>query len=337
MIFLKKPLFEVFSDDIQYFQETLKKEISNSFLPNELKGTLKNDRKRPVAAMYPFVPEEIFNPPADEVLFSHNSPPSLSLPEEIVIQSVPIKTAVTLNTSQTPQSNLKSTNNDGGINSYNVLNTLPIKILNPQHLNQHLFDGVATQTSEQDLVSFIQKLMDQAKKEQNDLELPDVSSFLPTKQADLVKSEKLNSSVSQDKNKDTSNQIMAKTKESLSSTASTSTKETSSTTTTAATSPVSRVTVPILPFRTTVRTTTELSTVTSTTDGSPSGVITRLLSEAAAPIAGLSAATLAYSAAAMLPVWLPAALAGRKKKSFEANLNLQDIQTSLEKNMFKQH
>ena len=37
------------------------------------------------------------------------------------------------------------------------------------------------------------------------------------------------------------------------------------------------------------------------------------MSEAAAPLAGLSAATLAYSAAAMLPVWLPAAL-GRKKR-----------------------
>jgi hypothetical protein len=75
---------------------------------------------------------------------------------------------------------------------------------------------------------------------------------------------------------------------------------------------------PILPFRTTLRTSTTTTTTqkpTTTTDGSPSGVITRLLSEAAAPIAGLSAATLAYSAAAMLPVWLPLALGGRKKRS----------------------
>ena len=86
-----------------------------------------------------------------------------------------------------------------------------------------------------------------------------------------------------------------------------------------------------------MRTTTEMVTVSTTTDSSPQGVITRILSEAAAPIAGLSAATLAYSAAAMLPVWLPAALAGRKKKSFEANWNSQDIQTFIEqRDMFKQ-
>merc|ERR1712242_335151 len=101
---------------------------------------------------------------------------------------------------------------------------------------------------------------------------------------------------------------MEKTKESLSSTASTSTKETSSTTTTAATSPVS-----------------------STTDGSPSGVITRLLSEAAAPIAGLSAATLAYSAAAMLPVWLPLALGGRKKRSEPLDILYYEVSQGLSK------
>jgi hypothetical protein len=43
-----------------------------------------------------------------------------------------------------------------------------------------------------------------------------------------------------------------------------------------------------------------------------------LISDAAAPLAGLSAATLAYSAAAMLPVWLPIAL-GRGKRSFHTN------------------
>jgi len=91
--------------------------------------------------------------------------------------------------------------------------------------------------------------------------------------------------------------------------------------------------VPILPFRTTLRTTTTTTTTpepTTTTDGSPSGVITRLLSEAAAPIAGLSAATLAYSAAAMLPVWLPLAMGGRKKRSEPSDLIhnnvLQDLQ-----------
>jgi len=89
---------------------------------------------------------------------------------------------------------------------------------------------------------------------------------------------------------------------------------------------------PILPFRTTLRTTTTTTTTqkpTTTTDGSPSGVITRLLSEAAAPIAGLSAATLAYSAAAMLPVWLPLALGGRKKRSDPLDLLYYEVSQGL--------
>ena len=81
---------------------------------------------------------------------------------------------------------------------------------------------------------------------------------------------------------------------------------------------------PILPFRTTLRTTTtttSTTTTTTTTTAPPqtSDLITRLLSEAAAPLAGLSAATLAYSAAAMLPIWLPVAL-GRKRRSTEDEL-----------------
>ena len=175
--------------------------------------------------------------------------------------------------------------------------------------------------------------------------LSDISPFLSEKQ--VVEAGKLNSSMSQDKNKDTSNQIMEKTIKDVPSTASISTstekvstttlRSTTTTTTTTESNSRNTVTAPILPFRTTLRTTTEMVTEASTTDSSPQGVITRLLSEAAAPIAGLSAATLAYSAAAMLPVWLPAALAGRKKKSFEANWNSQDIQTFLEqRDMFKQ-
>jgi hypothetical protein len=68
-------------------------------------------------------------------------------------------------------------------------------------------------------------------------------------------------------------------------------------------------------------------------DNSPVGVLVRLISDAAAPLAGLSAATLAYSAAAMLPVWLPIALGGRGKRStlFEERQEISDKleQTSL--------
>merc|ERR1711902_325633 len=141
--------------------------------------------------------------------------------------------------------------------------------------------------------------------------------------------------------------IMSDPKSNTISPSSTSTATTTTTTTWEPSTPSARVTpsststtstgtssftAPLLPFRTTLRTTTELTTTSTTTDGSPSGVITRLLSEAAAPIAGLSAATLAYSAAAMLPVWLPAALAGRKRKSFDVSSDdLQNIQNFIEK------
>jgi len=73
----------------------------------------------------------------------------------------------------------------------------------------------------------------------------------------------------------------------------------------------------VLPFPTTVRTTTNQPKQDTTTsqplDNSPGALIRRLFVESAAPLAGLSAATIAYGAAAMMPLWLPAAL-GRKKR-----------------------
>ncbi len=65
--------------------------------------------------------------------------------------------------------------------------------------------------------------------------------------------------------------------------------------------------------------TTSTTTVSSTTElvttQSPSAVdiLKNILSKSAAPLAGLSAASLAYGAAALLPLWLPLAL-GKKKK-----------------------
>jgi len=90
----------------------------------------------------------------------------------------------------------------------------------------------------------------------------------------------------------------------------------------------------LLPFKTTLRTTTVSTTTTATTttpetttaDNSPVGVLIRLISDAAAPLAGLSAATLAYSAAAMLPVWLPVALGGRGKRSILLNFSSEKRQ-----------
>ena len=63
----------------------------------------------------------------------------------------------------------------------------------------------------------------------------------------------------------------------------------------------------------------------------------RLIRDAAAPLAGLGAATLAYSAAAMLPVWLPMALGGggggRKRRTlaeFSSAERLVEISGKLE-------
>jgi hypothetical protein len=63
---------------------------------------------------------------------------------------------------------------------------------------------------------------------------------------------------------------------------------------------------------------TSFASATTISDNSPVGLLVRLISDAAAPLAGLSAATLAYSAAAMLPVWLPIAL-GRGKRSLQSD------------------
>ena len=63
----------------------------------------------------------------------------------------------------------------------------------------------------------------------------------------------------------------------------------------------------------------ESTTTNDTTDDNNSPktlgeLVASALAQSAAPLAGLSAATLAYGAAAMLPVWLPLALGKRKRK-----------------------
>ena len=60
-------------------------------------------------------------------------------------------------------------------------------------------------------------------------------------------------------------------------------------------------------------TTTATTDVTTTPTPTALEVLTNVLSQSAAPLAGLSAASLAYGAAAMLPLWLPLAL-GKKRK-----------------------
>merc|ERR1712029_358157 len=75
-------------------------------------------------------------------------------------------------------------------------------------------------------------------------------------------------------------------------------------------------------IRSVATTTTWATTTTTTTTVIPSTVsqkkslgefVASALAQSAAPLAGLSAATIAYGAAAMLPVWLPLAL-GKKRK-----------------------
>ena len=267
-------------------------------------NTFPTDVKKPIeSTTFPSVQEKISNPPKAEVS-PHFTATLPLLPEEIVIQSSPIET-VTSSTSQTP-SKLKTIPSEAEQNVL-ALKTVPFKLFNAQNIQPHLFDGDGTQTSEKDLITFIQKLMNQAKKEQSmgnlhlnyhglnqltDLNNPKSTVPTTTSQPDEL-AEKMVSSTP-----------------GTTTTTTTTTREPASTSTSSTST--AAVTLRTLPLRTTLRTTT--TTAATTTEASPSGVITRLLGEAAAPIAGLSAATLAYSAAAMLPVWLPAALGRRRRE-----------------------
>ena len=64
----------------------------------------------------------------------------------------------------------------------------------------------------------------------------------------------------------------------------------------------------------TTTSTTEASATTTTPAPTAIEILTNVLSQSAAPLAGLSAASLAYGAAAMLPLWLPLALGKKRRK-----------------------
>lgn len=339
-----------------------------------------------------------------------------SIPKEKTVQSSAIKTVITdkvmqgiMNKNQetlnldaedrTTKSTLSIVNEKLNATSFTPLNKMTILDTPPSQLK--IFENKA-QTSEKELISFIQKLMEQAKKEQeqkvtdtNSLPSPKpqvvpvrLKPLLGLNELDKTKVEHSEGETefSKGDSESVSNLDYNHVWDSATTRSTTSrritnkpTAMTESTTTTPITkstttvkpdikdafSPIpietfpkinledfinqsglnenpvktkevkKRVSdAPILPFRTTLRTTTTTTTTqkpTTTTDGSPSGVITRLLSEAAAPIAGLSAATLAYSAAAMLPVWLPLALGGRKKRSEPLDLIYYQVSQGLDK------
>ena len=81
---------------------------------------------------------------------------------------------------------------------------------------------------------------------------------------------------------------------------------------------------------TTTASTSSTTESTTTTTAAPTAVemLANVLSQSAAPLAGLSAASLAYGAAAMLPLWLPLALGKKKRKKRRSdlvdNLNIQN-------------
>ena len=272
------------------------------------------DQPSPESTTFQSVEKKNFNSLKNEVLLDSEALSPPSPPQEVLIQSVPIQT-LSLDKPLQIQPSIKPE-----IENSVQFNTLPIKFFNAQNFKPHVFDG-ASKTSEKELVKFIQNLMNQAKREQEDLKV-DITDDIDK----VIQSQEYSSTTKSD----TVSPSSTSTTTLEPSTRSIPVQPSSTSTTSTATS---AITAPLLPFRTTLRTTTELTTTSTTTDGSASGVITKLLSEAAAPIAGLSAATLAYSAAAMLPVWLPAALAGRKRKSFDVSSDdLQNIQNFLERN-----
>ena len=276
------------------------------------------DQPSPESTTFQSVEKKNFNSLKNEVLLDSEALSPPSPPQEVLIQSVPIQT-LSLDKPLQIQPSIKQE-----IENTVQFNALPIKFFNAQNIKPHVFDG-ASKTSEKELVKFIQNLMNQAKREQEDLKV-DFTDDIDK----VIQSQEYSSTTKSDTVSPSSTSTTIATTTMEPSTRSIPVQPSSTSTTSTATS---AITAPLLPFRTTLRTTTELTTTSTTTDGSASGVITKLLSEAAAPIAGLSAATLAYSAAAMLPVWLPAALAGRKRKSFDVSSDdLQNIQIFLERN-----
>ena len=72
----------------------------------------------------------------------------------------------------------------------------------------------------------------------------------------------------------------------------------------------------------TTSTTTTTTEAPTTTTSAPTAVeiFANVISQSAAPLAGLSAASLAYGAAAMLPLWLPLALGKKRRKRREFEL-----------------
>ena len=260
-----------------------------------------------------------FSPPVEYITEESVAP---VLPSEVVIQSSPVQTDLQLTplTTHTPATAAQSEN----------------------YLENEKTEASTASTStdsrisdQQQLIDFIQKLMGQAKKEQEklrnrtpppvelqlDIKKVDLSNFSPIS-IDKFPQMDLEDFVSPVTESGSGNGGVTP-RQSLSTTTTTTASTTTTTTTSLATTTIrARETAPVLPFRTTLRTTSTSTTTTTTEDGTPSGVITKLLSEAAAPIAGLSAATLAYSAAAMLPVWLPAAL-GRRRRDLVSQIELE--------------
>ena len=287
-------------------------------------NTFPTDVKKPIeSTTFPSVQEKISNPPKAEVS-PHFTATLPLLPEEIVIQSSPIET-VTSSTSQTP-SKLKTIPSEAEQNVL-ALKTVPFKLFNAQNIQPHLFDGDGTQTSEQDLITFIQKLMNQAKKEQSAGNLP-LNYHGLNQLADLNNPKSTVPTTTSQPDELAEKMVRSTPGTTTTTITTTTTREPASTSSTS----TAAVTLRTLPLRTTLRTTT--TTAATTTEASPSGVITRLLGEAAAPIAGLSAATLAYSAAAMLPVWLPAAL-GRRRREMDTTDTAQLLRELLAEHNLK--
>ena len=261
------------------------------------------------------------------------------LPGEVVIKSSPIQTELHVVSSYSTAASEATTPTTTQQQQQQSLEDEKIDSTTSSSVENRFTYTDNRLSDQQQLIDFIQKLMGQAKKEQEklknktpppvelqlDIKKVDLSNFSPISinkfpQMDL---EDFVSPVTEGQTKGgvTPRQSQTQT------TTTTSTTSTTTTTSLATTTERARETAPVLPFRTTLRTTSTTTVRTTTEDGTPSGVITKLLSEAAAPIAGLSAATLAYSAAAMLPVWLPAAL-GRRRSISLTDLSLPEISPS---------
>lgn len=98
--------------------------------------------------------------------------------------------------------------------------------------------------------------------------------------------------------------------------------------------PAAAVVVTVAPSTTT---TTSLTTASNASPKTLGELVASAIAQSAAPLAGLSAATIAYGAAAMLPVWLPLALGKKRKRRRRSTFTNPRLTRAVSSSIYRSH